>query len=82
MPDYSSLDQQQRRQLYRLARRAPGAVAERIHYVRLAAMGHTDAQIAKLFEVDARTVRQWLDRFQQGGVAALHDHPDPGGPAH
>jgi transposase len=80
MPDYASLDRQERRELYRLARRAPGAVAERIHYVRLASLGYSDAQIAELFEVDVRTVRQWLDRFQQGGVEALHDHPDPGRP--
>jgi len=81
MPDYSQLSREERRDLYRVARRSPGAVAERIHYVRLAAQGRTEAEIATIFEVDARTVRQWLDRYNAGGVEALHDLPEPGGPA-
>jgi transposase len=81
MPDYSQLSRQERRDLYRVARRSPGAVAERIHYVRLAALGRPDAEIASLFEVDARTVREWLNRYLEGGLEALRDRPDPGGPA-
>ena len=81
MPDYAELSREERRALYRVARRSPGIVAERIHYVRLAAQGKTDQEIATLFEVDARTVRQWLDRYTQGGVEALRDYPDPGGHA-
>jgi transposase len=81
MPDYMELSRGARRDLYRVARRSPGAVAERIHYVRLAAQGRTDAEIATIFEVDARTVREWLERYREGGVEALRDRPDPGGPA-
>lgn len=81
MPDYSQLSRDERRDLYRVARRSPGSVAERIHYVRLAAQGRSDAEIAIIFEVDARTVREWLDRYQEGGVEALRDRPDLGGPA-
>ena len=79
MPDYSQLSWEQRRDLYRVARRSPGAIAERIHYVRLAAQGRTEVEIATIFEVDARTVREWLDRYNEGGLEALHDRPDPGG---
>ena len=79
MADYTQLSPAERRQLYPLARRSPGALAERLHYVRLAAQGRTDAEIATIFEVDARTVRDWLDRFAVGGVEALHDRPGPGG---
>jgi transposase len=81
MPDHSELSPGARRDLYRVARRSPGTVAERIHYVRLAGQGRTDAEIATIFEVDARTVREWLERYRQGGVEALRDRPDPGGPA-
>ena len=79
MPEYADLSRAERRDLYRLARRCPGAVAERIHYVRLAAQGRSDAEIASIFEVDARTVREWLDRYGDRGLEALCDRPDPGG---
>ena len=81
MPDYAQLSRDERRDLYRVARRSPGSIAERIHYVRLAAQGRTEAEIATIFEVDARTVRDGLDGYNDGGLAALHDRPDPGGPA-
>jgi transposase len=79
MPDYSQLTSQERRDLYRLARRSPGAVAERLHYVRLAAQGRNEAEIAQIFEVDPRTVGEWLARYREGGVEALRDRPEPGG---
>ena len=78
MPDYTQLAPAERRQLYQLARRSLGALAERLHYVRRAAQGRADAEIATIFEVDARTVREWLDRYTAGGVEALRDHPVPG----
>jgi transposase len=79
MPDYWQLSRAERRDLYRAARRCPGLVAERIHYVRLAAQGRSDAEIASIFEVDARTVREWLERYREGGLEALLDRPDRGG---
>ena len=81
MPDYAQLSREERRDLYRVARRSSGAIAERIHYVRLAAQGRTEAEIATLFEVDARTVREWLERYREGGLEALRDRPELGGPA-
>ena len=33
MPDYAELSREERRALYRVARRSPGIVAERIHYM-------------------------------------------------
>jgi transposase len=67
-------------ELQRTARRMSGRVGERIHYVRLFARGYDPAEIADLFEVDARTVVTWLERFREGGVAALADRPRSGRP--
>ena len=64
MPEYTELSRAERRDLYRAARRCPGAVAERIHYVRLAAQGRSDVEIARIFEVDARTVRASTSKIQ------------------
>jgi transposase len=66
--------------LRRQQRRAVGRVAERIHYVMLFARGYPIEQIATLYEVDDRTVVSWLERFREGGVAALDDLPRSGRP--
>jgi transposase len=62
------------------ARRAIGRVSERIHYVLLFARGYETGQIAKLYQVDERTVTTWIERFREGGVAGLNDHPRSGRP--
>lgn len=70
----------QQKELRRQARRAIGRVSERIHYVLLFARGHDAEEIATLYEVDARTVRIWLERFREGGIGALDDLPRSGRP--
>jgi transposase len=70
----------ERRELKRLARREVGRVSERVHMVLLADRGYTIAQIAAIFECSEATARQWLGRFESGGVAALRDLPRSGRP--
>ncbi len=62
------------------ARRSLGRVAERIQYVLLFSRGYTPEQIADLYQVDARTVGTWLERYQQQGQEGLDDLPRSGRP--
>ena len=68
------------KQLRLQARRAIGRVSERIHYVLLFARSYSVGQIAQLYQVDERTVATWIERFREGGVAGLSDHPRSGRP--
>jgi transposase len=54
---------------------------ERLEMVRAAAMGQDLAWIAKWSGRSTRTVRFWLERFQEEGLEALADAPRPGRPA-
>jgi transposase len=42
--------------------------------------GWPAAQIAQVLGVDPSTVRRWIHRYQQHGVAGLHDRPRSGRP--
>ena len=42
--------------------------------------GLTLTQLAAAYAVDRDTVREWLTRFEQGGVAALAEGPRSGRP--
>ncbi len=68
------------KQLRLQARRSIGRVAERIHYVLLFSRGYTLEQIADLYQVDARTVNTWLERYVQQGQEGLDDLPRSGRP--
>lgn len=70
----------EQQQLRLQARRSIGRVSERIHYVLLFSRGHTPEQIAVLYEVDERTIRDWLERFRQHGAEGLDDRPRSGRP--
>ncbi len=52
----------------------------RAHAVLLSAKGFALDTLAIIFSADRDTVRDWLDRFEQGGVAALSDAPKSGRP--
>jgi transposase len=56
-------------------------VRERLEMVKARALGADLAGIASWSGRSVRTVRQWLRRFDQGGVAALADAPRAGRPA-
>jgi putative transposase len=74
------LTPEQLKSLRRQQRRAIGRVAERIHYVMLFARGYPIDQIATLYQVDARTVLSWLERYRSLGVEGLDDLPRSGRP--
>jgi transposase len=74
------LSADERRELRRRARREVGRVSERLHMVLLADSGFGVAQIAAIYECSEATVRQWLGRFEAGGVAGLRDLPRSGRP--
>ena len=75
-----SLTAPEQKQLRLQARHSVGRVSERIHYVLLFSRGHPPDQIAALYEVDERTVQDWLERFRQHGAKGLDDRPRSGRP--
>ena len=75
-----SLTAPEQKQLRLQTRRSVGRVSERIHYVLLFSRGHPPDQIAALYEVDERTVQDWLERFRQHGAKGLDDRPRSGRP--
>lgn len=76
------LDERERRELKRLARREVGRVSERMRMILLSSRGYRVPQIAKIFECDEATVRSWIARFDADGVEGLRDRPRPGRPRH
>jgi transposase len=54
---------------------------ERLEMVKAMGLGQAVPQIAQWSGRTERTVRQWLRRYAQGGVAALADAPRAGRPA-
>jgi hypothetical protein len=58
---------------------APVRVVNRAHALLLSAAGKTDEEIGEALQVHPQTVRNWHQRFvEEGGPAALEDHPRPG----
>jgi transposase len=53
-------------------------VAQRLNAVRLAALGHTAAEVGEWVVLSERAVRGWVGRYNAGGVAALADRPGRG----
>ena len=56
-------------------------VRQRAHAVLLSAKGYTLDQIADVLDVDRDAVSRPLDRWEEGGVAALEEGPRPGRPS-
>ncbi len=65
-----------------LARSRTGAArtVERAKIILLASQGERVPQIAQQLGIGADTVRLWLKRFNQGGLAGLEDRPRSGAP--
>lgn len=72
------LTDKERQELRREARRSVGRVSERIHFVLLSDQGYSPPQIGAIFDYCAATVRMWLKRYQQQGLAGLQDDPRSG----
>src|SRR5687768_16907068 len=65
--------------LYRETKEA--RIRLRVQLVLLAAENKLIApQIASLVRVNDQTVRNWLRRYEQAGIAGLYDEPRPGAP--
>lgn len=52
----------------------------RAHSILLSHQGTSIPQIARVYEVDRRSVSIWLDRWQQEGLVGLYDRPHTGRP--
>ena len=63
------------------ARTAPARQVERAKIVFLARQGQRAPAIAQALGLDGRTVRSWMTRFNQLGLAGLEDQPRAGRPA-
>ena len=58
----------------------PWRFALRLVMIWLSLRGLTASEIAALFEYDPRTVRRWISRYNERGVAGLEDRPRSGAP--
>lgn len=63
------------------ARTEPARVVERARMIWLAQQGHAVPVIADQLGRSEQTVRLWLTRFNEEGVAGLADDPRPGRPS-
>ncbi len=55
-------------------------VGERAHYVLLCSQGYSPPQIAKRLERNIITIRLWLQRYSEEGLAGLYSRKPPGRP--
>jgi transposase len=74
------LSEAERRLLKQQARRTVGRVAERIRMVLLSSRGYGVPEIARIFECDEATVREWIRRYEAEGLPGLKDRPRRGRP--
>jgi transposase len=75
-----ALDDTQRNELKQYARQAVGRESERAHFVLQADQGLTPREIAQWMDYTINTVKQWLRRYEQQGIAGLADEPCSGRP--
>jgi transposase len=75
----SDADREQLNALVR-ARSLPHSVVGRAQIVLLAGEGHSDREVARRCGVSAPAVGHWRRRYQEGGLAGLHDELRPGRP--
>lgn len=69
--------------LQRLAKRErDGRVRNRIQGVALVLRGQSAAEIGQTLGVSARSVRDWVKRYNEGGVAGLEEQPGRGRPSY
>jgi transposase len=74
---------EENRVITKLARSQTASVrlVERATILHLAAEGQTVPQIAEAMGLNEKTVRKWLKRFEQDGLAGLEDAPRSGAPS-
>lgn len=67
-------------ELKRMTRQEIGRVAQRAQMILLSAQRRTVPEIACIFDVEYKTVRKWMRRFNVAGPAGLYDEPRSGRP--
>jgi len=67
-------------ELKRMTRQEVGRVAQRAQMILLSAQRRTVPEIACIFDVESKTVRKWLRRFNVAGPSGLYDEPRSGRP--
>jgi len=70
----------ERRALKQGVRHEVGRVSERMRAILLSGRGYAVPEIARVFECDEVTVREWIARFEAAGVPGLRDRPRSGRP--
>jgi transposase len=63
------LTDEEHRELHQEARRVVGRVSERVHFVLLSDQGYSPPQIGAMLGYSAATVRMWLERYREKGLA-------------
>ena len=68
-------------QLLKMYKTEPNSrLARRIHGIYLAHKGHTCPEIIKIIGASRRTIQQWIQKYNSGGIEALKDKPRSGKP--
>lgn len=76
-----SLNEEEKAALIRLRRGQKSNIGERAHYVLLSDTGKSVSEIAKHLSRNGHTVRLWLKRYLEEGMAGLKTKKPPGRPA-
>lgn len=63
-----------------IRRKNNNKLADRARIVNLADSGYSIQEITKILNLDVRTVRQWIKRFNKEGIQGLYEHPRSGRP--
>ena len=77
---FVTLSDEHRDDLERVSRHAVGRVALRAQMILLSGRGYSVPQIAAIHDCGHDVVRIWLHRYEEKGIAGLHDDPKSGRP--
>ena len=77
---FVTLSNEHRDDLERVSRHAVGRVALRAQMILLSGRGYSVPQIAAIHDCGHDVVRIWLHRYEDKGIAGLHDDPKSGRP--
>lgn len=76
-----SLTEEEQEALNRLRRNQNTKVVERAHYILLCNEGKSIPQIAAHLSRNHHTIRLWIKRYEEAGIAGLINHKNTGRPA-
>lgn len=77
---FVKLTDEERKALQQVSRQAVGRIALRAQIVLLSDRGYRVPEIAQIHDCGQDVVRHWLHRYQEHGIAGLHDEPKSGRP--